>query len=114
MARFRIYLATLIVCLGTYTLIVGARHGWDLLPLFFGDMFAMTWAGQFNSDFLCFLSLSALWLSWRHNFSPGGLALGVLGLFGGMMVLAPYLIIASLSAGDDVRVLLLGKQRAGR
>ena len=43
-----------------------------------------------------------------------GLALGVLGLFGGMMVLAPYLVLASYQAGDDVAVLLLGKARAGR
>ena len=113
MRAFRIYLAVVLACLGTYTLAVGLNHGWNLLPLFFGDIAAVTWAGQFNCDFMSFLSLSALWLAWRHHFSPAGLALGVLGFFGGMMVLAPYLFFASLRADGDVRVLVLGKGRAG-
>lgn len=112
MGAFRIYLAIVVACLGAYTIMVGLNHGWNLLPVFFGDMAAMTWPGQFNVDFMGFLSLSALWLAWRHRFSPGGLALGVLGFFGGMMVLAPYLLFASLQAKDDAKVLLLGKARA--
>jgi hypothetical protein len=109
---FRIYLIAVIVCLGTYTMVVGLNHGWNLLPIFFGDMLAMTWPGQFNSDFMSFLMLSGLWLAWRHQFSPGGLALGLLGIFGGMMVLAPYLLYASYQANGDARVLLLGKANA--
>ena len=112
MGAFRAYLAIVVACLGTYTMVVGLNHGWNLLPVFFGDMAAMTWPGQFNFDFMSFLSLSGLWLAWRHHFSPGGLALGVLGFFGGMMVLAPYLFFASLKANGDVKVLLLGKARA--
>jgi len=34
-------------------------------------------------------------------------------IFGGMMVLAPYLLYASYKANGDVRVLLLGNMRAG-
>jgi hypothetical protein len=112
MNAFRIYLAIVIASLGTYTVIVGFNHGWNLLPIFFGDIAARTWPGQFNSDFMMFLSLSALWLAWRHRFSATGLALAVLGFFGGMMFLAPYLLVASLRADGDVGVLLLGKERA--
>jgi hypothetical protein len=83
-----------------------------LLPIFFGDMVAMTWAGQFNFDFMCFLTLSGLWLAWRHHFSLGGLALGVLGFFGGIMVPAPYLLLASYKANGNMKILLLGKVRA--
>lgn len=36
----------------------------------------------------------------------------VVALFGGMLVLTPYLLWASARAGDDVRVLLLGRERA--
>jgi hypothetical protein len=75
-------------------------------------MAAMTWAGQFNFDFLCLLTLSGLWLAWRHHFSLGGLVLGVLGLFGGIMVLAPYLLLATYKANGDMKILLLGKVRA--
>ena len=89
MRAFRILLIIMFACIVGYTAIVVVNHGWNLLAVFFGDMAAMTWAGQFNVDFTCFLALSGLWLAWRHHFSPGGLALGVLGFFGGIMVLAP-------------------------
>ncbi len=112
MGKFHIYLAIVIACLGTYTVMVGMNHGWNLLPVFFGDIAAMTWPGQFNTDFMSFLLLSGLWLAWRHHFSAGGLVLGVIGVFGGMMVLAPYLIYTSLKANGDIRVLLLGPTRA--
>jgi len=113
MTAFRIYLVIVIACLGTYTMIVGLNHGWNLLPVFFSDISAMKWPGQFNFDFTTFLALSGLWLAWRHQFSVGGLALAVLGFFGGMMVLAPYLLYASYQANGDAKVLLLGKARAG-
>ena len=112
MTAFRVCLAIIILCLGAYTMIVGLNHGWNLLPIFFGDIAAITWPGQFNSDFMTFLLLSGLWLAWRHHFSPGGLVLGVLGFFGGMSVLAPYLFFASLKANGEMKVLLLGKDRA--
>jgi hypothetical protein len=72
----------------------------------------MNWPGQFNADFLCLLSLSGLWLAWRHHFSPGGLAVGVLGFFGGALFLSAYLFIATLTAKGDAKVLLLGSRRA--
>ncbi len=112
MNAFRILLMVIIIGIIIFTGVVIYNHGWNLLPVFFGDMAAMTWAGQFNFDFMCFLALSGLWLAWRHHFSPGGLALGVLGFFGGMMFLAPYLLIASYKAKGDMNILLLGKARA--
>ena len=112
MRAFRILLSIITISIISFTGIVGFKHGWNLLPIFFGDMVAMTWAGQFNFDFMCFLTLSGLWLAWRHHFSAGGLALGVLGFFGGIMVLAPYLLLASYRANGDIKILLLGKVRA--
>ena len=113
MIAFRIYLALVIAALGTYTCIVGLNHGWSLLPIFFRDIATMDWPGQFNFDFMTFLSLSGLWLAWRHRFSAGGLALGVLGFFGGMMVLAPYLLWATARAGGDIEAVMLGERRVG-
>jgi hypothetical protein len=109
---FRILLAVFIIGIISFTSVVIANHGWNLLPIFFGDIAAMTWPGQFNFDFLCFLILSGLWLAWRHHFSAGGIVLGVLGLFGGIMFLAPYLLIASFKANGDIKILFLGKVRA--
>ena len=112
MGAFRVFLAVVIAGAFIYTATVGITHGWNLLPVFFGDIVAMTWAGQFNMDFTCFLLLSGLWLAWRHAFSPSGIVLGVVGVFGGILVLAPYLLLASLDARGDVKVLLLGRVRA--
>lgn len=114
MKNLRTYLTAFTAVLGVYTLIVGITHGWDLLSVFFGDMVAMTWPGQFNLDFMGFLSLSGLWLAWRNEFSPSGLVLGVIGFFGGMMILAPYLIWAIGTSGGDPKIVLLGEARARR
>lgn len=112
MTAFRILLATIFLTIAVYTAIVVADHGLGLLPVFFGDMAAMGWAGQFNLDFMGMLALSALWLAWRNEFSPFGIALGTLGFFGGAPVLTAYLFVTSFAVEGDVKALLLGRGRA--
>lgn len=112
MNAFRALLAVIFITIVVYTAIVMNNHGANLVPVFFGDMQAMTWPGQFNTDFMGFLILSGLWLSWRHHFTPAGLVLGLFGLFGGIMFLAPYLIIVSYRTNGDIKELMLGKERA--
>ena len=112
MTLFRAYLILALFGLGSYTLVVGANHGWNLLPIFFSHIAEMNWSGQFNLDFMTFLGLFGIWVAWRHHFSGGGIALGVVALLGGMMFLAPYLLWASAKAGGDAKVLLLGHKRA--
>ncbi len=109
MNAFRILLVIIFITVLGYTLTVGVNWGWNLLPVFFGDMAAMNWAGQFNLDFMSFLTLFGLWLAWRHNFSSGGIVLGVLGFFGGILVLTPYLFFVSFKAKGDMKELFLGK-----
>jgi hypothetical protein len=113
MSAFRALLAVIFGVIVVYTAIVVANHGFGLFPVFFGDMAEMGWPGQFNLDFMGFLVLSGLWLAWRHEFSPAGLVLGVLGFFGGAPVLTAYLFFASRQT-DDWAELLLGKARAQR
>jgi hypothetical protein len=112
MKAFRLFLVMIIIGIVSMTGVVGFKHGWNLLPIFFGDMVSLTWPGQFNFDFMCFLLLSGLWLAWRHHFSPGGILLALAGVFGGIMLLAPYLLVASYRADGDIKVLLLGTDRA--
>jgi hypothetical protein len=69
MTAFRILLVAMITVIFIYTGAVGLRHGWDLFPIFFGDILALTWPGQFNVDFTCLLLFSGLWLGWRNHFS---------------------------------------------
>lgn len=114
MTAFRILTAFLFTVILGYTAIVAGRHGFGLLPIFFGDIRALAWPGQFNVDFMSFLTLSAVWLAWRHHFSPTGLVLAVCGLFGGGLFLSAYLFVVSLQARGDAKILLLGPGRAAR
>ena len=111
MPLFRMFLLACLVAITSYTSVTIANHGINLLPILFGDMAAMAWRGQFNVDFTGFLALSALWVSWRHQFSPAGLALGVIAFFGGMLFLSIYLLIHTGRSRGDIRAVLLGEAR---
>ena len=112
MTILRLYAAAFLLVLGVYTGVVIANHGMGLVQIFFGDMAAMTWPGQFNLDFMGFLLLSGLWVSWRHNYSPIGLLLTPLAIFGGMGFLTVYLLVESFRVNGDLKALLIGEARA--
>ncbi len=112
MAAFRALLVVIFLVISTYTAVVIAAHGMGLFAVFFGDKAKLGWPGQFNLDFMFMLAFSALWVSWRHQFSPGGLALGLLAFLGGAPFLCVYLFVTSFAAKGDPRVLLLGEARA--
>jgi hypothetical protein len=108
MLLLRALLLLMLASLAAYTGVVIARHGADFVSVFFGDMARLTWAGQFNLDFLGMLVLSALWVAARHRFSAGGIALAVLALVGGTLFLCVYLLVESFRRGGDVGAVLLG------
>jgi len=110
MAVFRTMLIAMFAVLAGYTGLVVANHGLDLIPVFFGDIAKMAWPGQFNLDFLFMLTLSATWVAWRHRFTPGGLALGLVALVGGASFLSIYLLIVSFQVKGDARALLMGNR----
>ena len=112
MAAFRALLIAIFAVIAAYTALVVGEHGWNLFPFFFGDMAKLGWAGQFNLDFMCMLTLSGLWVAWRHRFSAAGIVLGLLAFFGGALFLSAYLLVASRRAGGDAKALLLGGARA--
>jgi hypothetical protein len=112
MLAFRVVLASIVGIVIVYTGLVGTTQGWNFMPVFFRDIVALTWPGQFNLDFSCLLLLSGLWLAWRHQFSASGIALGLMVLLGGAPLLCTYLLITSIQAHGDMKVLLLGKARA--
>ena len=112
MTIFRLILAAWLIIITIYTVFVVAEHGINLFPAFFGDITAMSWAGQFNMDFMGFLFLSATWVTWRHHFTPLGWVLAIPAFFGGIPFLTVYLLIVSRSPGCDMKTILLGPQRA--
>ena len=113
MIFFRVLLTFVFCVVSAYTLLVVSDHGLNLFSVFFGDMQKMSWAGQFNLDFMFMLLLSAIWVMWRHHYSLSGIALGVVAFFGGAPFLCIYLLIQSFQAEGDVRIMLFGSERAG-
>ncbi|MEM7492713.1 MAG: hypothetical protein AAF296_04985 [Pseudomonadota bacterium] len=111
MGLFRVFLIALWSVLAVYTAIVLSKQGLNLFPYFFGDIAKFEWPGQFNLDFMMFLSLSALWTAWRHKFSSLGLGLSVVAFFGGIGFLAPYLLYLSFKTKGDTKAMLLGNQQ---
>lgn len=112
MTFFRLLLITIIAVVGAYTTITIANHGMGLYPIFFGDIAEMTWRGQFNLDFLCFLIFSGFWVAWRHQFTVAGLALGFAAFNLGAPFLAGYLLVVSYQTKGDIAAMLLGPARA--
>ena len=112
MLAFRVLLALIASTVLVYTGFVISLQGWNFMPVFFRDIVALTWSGQFNLDFSGLLLLAGLWLAWRHRFSPFGIGLGVLPLVAGAPLLSIYLLVASVRARGDMKVLLLGSARA--
>jgi hypothetical protein len=112
MAAFRIFLMVIFLIIAGYTSVVVSNYGMGLLPIFFGDMAKLEWPGQFNLDFMCMLSLSGLWISWRHQFSAIGIILGIIAFFGGALFLSAYLFVESFRVRGDMKALMLGQDRA--
>ncbi|HAU68477.1 MAG: hypothetical protein P8I38_11450 [Arenicella sp.] len=108
MALFRTFLIVALVVLLVYTGVVMQNHGTDLFSVFFGDMAALTWAGQFNLDFMLMLMISGLWVAWRNQFSVSGMALGLLAFVGGAMFLTLYLLYLLSITKGDIKDLLVG------
>ncbi|MDG1825398.1 MAG: hypothetical protein P8H62_03930 [Henriciella sp.] len=112
MTLFRLFLVGFLIVLTVYTAIVGFNYGWNLVPVFFAEIAAMTWQGQFNLDFMGFLLLSAIWTAWRNAFSVSGFGLSLLAATGGMMFLTIYLLFLSFQTKGDIREIMLGSSRA--
>lgn len=106
MLLLRLWLIVLLVTIGLYTGIVISRDGIDLLPIFFGMIATLTWPGQFTADFLGMLTLSGIWVAWRHHFTATGLLFGVLAIFFGVIFLSFYLLVQSFRVRDATELLV--------
>lgn len=106
--KLNIYLGVFLIALMGYTLVTVSNHGLGLVPIFFADMAAMTWPGQFNFDFFGFLLTSGLWTAWRNGFTPKAFGLGLLAVFFGMLWVCGYGLYLSHKTGGDLKQMLLG------
>jgi hypothetical protein len=111
--------------IGTTTFRLGLCIGWVVLfffsvravstmglgaagAVFVGD-FAHPWRAQFNTDFSLYLLMAAAWMVYRARSPWVGLIWAVLAInLGGLFTLA-YLLVASVQAKGDTRLVLLGR-----
>ncbi|WP_420863297.1 hypothetical protein [Algirhabdus cladophorae] len=104
--RYALIAMTVLIVVSTVTAI--ANGGLNLITPFLMPILALSWQGQFNIDFACYLVLSGIWMAWRGGFSGGSIALGILAPLLGILFLAPYLIYLVGRSNGDPRQLLLG------
>lgn len=108
MTTFRIFLLALFISIVAYTLVTGLTHGWNLVPVFIGDMAEMSWRGQFNFDFMTFLLLTGVWVAWRNGFTVRAIALGAAASVLGMTFLSAYLIYLTFKTDGNMQAVLMG------
>ena len=111
MTTLRSLTISLFAILAIYTIFVIWQEGANFVPGFVGDILAVTWRGQINIDFFCYLAVTAWWVAWRHKFSAGGILLGLVVLVGAFLFFAPYLLYAIARSNGDMATLMLGENR---
>lgn len=110
MNLFRGVLVLFTITIWAFTVYVGAKFGFNIAPLFFGEIEALSWAGQFNYDFLTYLLFSAFWIMWRNKFSLQGVLLGLVASVLGMSFFAPHLLFLTFRTQGDIKKVVLGRQ----
>lgn len=108
MSQFRVLLIGLTAVMILMTLAAVVTEGINLVTPFLSPIFALSWQGQFNVDFACYLILSGVWMAWRGGFSRASTTLGIAMPALGMLFFAPYLIYLIAQSGGDVKSVLLG------
>lgn len=108
MNGLRYTLIAMTVLIVPFTVAATANGGINLITPFLTPVVALSWQGQFNIDFACYLVLSGIWMAWRGGFSSGSIALGILAPPLGILFFAPYLIYLVGKSNGNPRQLLLG------
>lgn len=108
MTLIRFVLIAMIVLIVVFTLTAVANGGLNLITPFLSPIFAFSWQGQFNVDFVCYLVLSGIWMAWRGGFTRRSIALGLMAPPLGILFFAPYLLYLIGQTSGDPRKLLLG------
>lgn len=94
----------------TYTLFAFKTEGANLFRVFSNNVFLLNWSGQFNLDFLCYLTLSGIWIMWRNKFKTTSILLGVLAMVIGIVLFAPYLLWLINKENGDLKRVIIGNR----
>ena len=108
MQQIRVILIVMILTISFTTIAAIVNEGANLLPHLLTPIFALTWQGQFNVDFACYLILTGIWVAWRGGFSRASSVTGLIASVAGILFVAPLLIYYIHQAQSDPRRFLLG------
>lgn len=105
---FKTLLITQTIGLLVYTVAAYQKEGLDLFSTFINNVVCLNWSGQFNLDFLCYLTLSGLWIMWRNKFTTRSILIGVSAMVLGIVLFAPYLLWLTNKENGDLKQVLIG------
>ena len=108
MTAFRNVLIAMTALIVVFTMAAIANGGTNLITPFLTPILALSWQGQFNIDFTCYLVLSGIWMAWRGGFTTSSIPFGVLAPTLGILFFAPYLLYLVGKSNGDPRRLLMG------
>jgi hypothetical protein len=103
----KILLIAQTIALLIYTIYIVQKEGLTLFQVFTNDIISITWAGQFNLDFTCYLIISGLWIMWRNKFTLKAILFSIVAMIMGFIVFAPYLVyLLTIEKANIVKVLI--------
>jgi hypothetical protein len=105
---FKTLLIVQTIGLLTYTYFAFQTEGADLFSVFINNVLSLNWSGQFNLDFLCYLTLSGFWIMWRNKFTNKSILLGLVAMVFGIVLFAPYLLWLTNKENGDIKRILIG------
>lgn len=76
--------------------------------MFISNLQSLSWSGQFALDFSCYLTLSGLWVMWRHKFTSFSIVFGIVAMIAGIIVFVPYVLYLLTKEKGDLKKLLVG------
>lgn len=107
---FKTILIVQTVGLLIFTFFAFQTDGANLFGVFIDNVLSLNWSGQFNLDFLCYLTLSGVWIMWRSKFAPKSILLGAVAMVLGIVIFAPYLLWLTNRENGDIKRILIGNR----
>ncbi|MEO1614706.1 MAG: hypothetical protein AAFV88_02585 [Planctomycetota bacterium] len=108
MKSLRVFLLFSTLLIYAMTMLASLSHGINWPRVAINDLMALSWRSQFDTDFLVYLFLGAIWITWREGFTVKGNVFAFLSVFLGGMFSFPYLLFATYKADGNPRKMLLG------
>jgi hypothetical protein len=105
---FKTLLIVQTIGLLAYTFLVFQKEGAGLFSVFTDNVLSLNWSGQFNLDFLCYLTLSGIWVMWRNKFATNSIILGLVAMVLGIVMFAPYLLWLTNKENGNIKRVLIG------